>query len=277
MCSIPMNRAEDKNSIDLNNVKNEVIPLLDECSEYLRKKFSSSLEVSFKDDSQFSTSVVTEADKYVEKLLFNQLLEKFPSVGFIGEENTKSIKDEYNWVVDPVDGTGNFATGIPLFAISIALLKKNAPVAAFISFPFLNETIVCIKGSGVFLNNKKVLKPKKQSEKLVGLYSHVGSNEEKIDVINKIINYIGLPKYYSCTVYSGVAVALGKANCIICINNALWDIAGIWLLIEEMGYTAKFLSDKPNINRSEDLTEYKFSAIFGEENVVNKLYQLIRS
>ncbi len=67
------------------------------------------------------TDLVTEADVASEKLIYNQLQSRFPTVGFWGEESNQAPDSDYFWVVDPIDGTTNFANGLPYFAVNIAL------------------------------------------------------------------------------------------------------------------------------------------------------------
>ncbi|HKB15916.1 MAG TPA: inositol monophosphatase family protein, partial [Planctomycetota bacterium] len=74
---------------------------------------------------------VTDADLAVEKRIFAAIAARHPDHGFYGEEGGFVAPERpFTWVVDPIDGTGNFAAGLPLFAVSIALLHEGAPVAA---------------------------------------------------------------------------------------------------------------------------------------------------
>src|SRR4029079_4780926 len=65
--------------------------------------------------------LVTEADLASEKLIRSQLQERYPTFGFWGEESNQAPDSDYFWVVDPIDGTTNFANGVPYFAVNIAL------------------------------------------------------------------------------------------------------------------------------------------------------------
>lgn len=76
---------------------------------------------------------VTYVDKSAEEKIVSELIKLIPNAGFIAEENTVSIKgEEYNWIIDPLDGTTNFIHGIPCYAISIALMRKNVIVVGVV-------------------------------------------------------------------------------------------------------------------------------------------------
>ena len=80
-----------------------------------------------------------------------------PNEGVLSEEGKKSIpKTNAYWVVDPLDGTTNFAAGIPYWSISIARFVEGRPESSFLIIPTLKKKFVSIRGRGVWLNNKKI-------------------------------------------------------------------------------------------------------------------------
>ena len=128
----------------------------------LVKKFSLPKKVSYKAGGidHLGTSVVTETDPQVEKILKQKLTAILPGSGFIGEETPIEVKD-YNWIIDPIDGTLNFASQVPIFACSIALWHKNEPIYAHVSLPLTQKTIHALAGQGLWLNNQRVKPVKK--------------------------------------------------------------------------------------------------------------------
>lgn len=95
--------------------------------------------------------IVTKYDRASEEFIKKEILKKFPDHEFLGEESGKTkSKSEYTWIVDPIDGTKNFARKIPLFAISIALYKKGKPLIGVVHNPVLQETFWAEKGKGAF-------------------------------------------------------------------------------------------------------------------------------
>ncbi|MEO6829933.1 MAG: inositol monophosphatase family protein [Acidobacteriaceae bacterium] len=110
--------------------------------------------------------LVTVADRESEKLLVEQLHAEWPEHGILGEEGTRAGMDaEYRWYIDPLDGTTNFAHGFPAFCVSMGLEHRprgtradadGEMVAAVIYDPLLNEMFVAEKGSGAYLNGRRI-------------------------------------------------------------------------------------------------------------------------
>lgn len=98
--------------------------------------------------------LVTEFDKRSEDVILSSIQEKFPDHAILAEESGhRKAVSEYQWVIDPLDGTTNFAHGIPVFSVSIGLLKNNSPVVAVVYDPFRNEMFSAEVGHGACLNN----------------------------------------------------------------------------------------------------------------------------
>ncbi|MCD4664700.1 MAG: inositol monophosphatase, partial [Bacteroidales bacterium] len=96
---------------------------------------------------------VTYIDKASEEKLVSELSKILPEAGFIAEENSEYKKGElYNWVIDPLDGTTNFIHGVPLYSISIALLKGDEVISGVIEEINLHECFYAWKNGGAFLN-----------------------------------------------------------------------------------------------------------------------------
>jgi myo-inositol-1(or 4)-monophosphatase len=112
------------------------------------------LQVSQKGPANF----VTAADRRAEEVLYRELLKARPSFGFLMEERGRvgGTDPQHEWVVDPLDGTTNFLHGIPLFAISIALLREGVPVAGVVYNPLVDELFVGERGQGAYLNNRRL-------------------------------------------------------------------------------------------------------------------------
>lgn len=114
--------------------------------------------------------LVTDVDKASEQLIKAHLYKKFPQHLFLGEEGSTMgapVKDclpvgalakagGYRWIVDPIDGTTNFAHGFPYFSVSIALEKDCQPVVGVVYDPMHDELFYATKGGGAFLNKKKI-------------------------------------------------------------------------------------------------------------------------
>src|SRR5438132_1508180 len=112
------------------------------------------LQVSLKGPANF----VTKADKRAEEMLYEDLAKARPGYGFIGEEGgmREGTDKTHLWIVDPLDGTTNFLHGIPQFAVSIGLERDGAVVAGIIYNPATDELYTAERGSGAFLNERRI-------------------------------------------------------------------------------------------------------------------------
>ena len=95
---------------------------------------------------------LTEADGAVERLLSDALLSAFPADGFQGEEGGATRTGSLRWVVDPIDGTSNYARGAPRWCVSLGLLDGDVPVLGVLAAPALGETFAACQGGGATLN-----------------------------------------------------------------------------------------------------------------------------
>ena len=121
--------------------------------EIQMKKFGKVEEIQFKGE----INIVTEVDKLCEKEIISILHGEFPTHDILAEEGSGKRKDsEYKWIIDPLDGTTNYAHGYPLFCTSIALEYKGEIILGVVYEPNLKELFVTEKGSGAILNGEKI-------------------------------------------------------------------------------------------------------------------------
>jgi myo-inositol-1(or 4)-monophosphatase len=101
--------------------------------------------------------LVTEFDKRSEEIIIAFIQQEFPDHAILAEESGPNHRiSEYQWVIDPLDGTTNFAHGIPIFSVTIGLLRDNSPVVGVAYDPFHNEMFSAELGQGATLNNKPI-------------------------------------------------------------------------------------------------------------------------
>ncbi len=120
----------------------------------LREGFTKPHQENFK----AAYNIVTEMDLAAQHLISEMLHESFPDYGFIGEEGNKAndpVMDSV-WIVDPLDGTTNYARGYPLFAVSIALRKKNKTIVGAVYNPLRDELFTAEEGGGAMLNGQPI-------------------------------------------------------------------------------------------------------------------------
>ena len=151
-----------------------------------------------------------------------------PSEGVLSEEGDKLVPDtNAYWIVDPLDGTTNFAAGIPYWSISVARFVEGIPQSSFLIIPTLKKKFVAIKGAGVWLNNKKIeVNQNNQRSECVSLCSR------SIKILQKSPNSIfpGKIRLLGVSSLNLTSVAMGQTFGAIESTPKIWDIAAAWLL-----------------------------------------------
>lgn len=257
-------------NIELNAIHESVQEVLHQADLVVRRSFGRHLNFSKKLSIQPATDIVTEVDVVIENLLKQELARILPGAGFIGEETENCVAQNYNWIVDPLDGTLNFANKIPIFCISVALWQDNTPLYGVVSLPMQNEMVHSIVGTGIFVNGLPAGRKKRPGVPELSLLTHVGSSESKAAVCNSIIGDIPFPRYYGSTAFHAVITALGRADCAIIVNNALWDIAAAVAIASEAGLACCYISPVPDLM---DLAHknYRHTLVIGEATLASRV------
>lgn len=120
-----------------------------------KKFYGKTLHIQFKGKN--SLNLVTQVDQLSEKKILAILQKQFPTHDFLGEESgLQKNNSAYTWIIDPLDGTTNFAHAYPFFCVSIALVQNSVPIVAVIYDALRNECFTAEKGKGAFLNGKPI-------------------------------------------------------------------------------------------------------------------------
>ena len=141
-------------------LKTTLINAVDAGAKELRRYFNNDdLKVSNKEGIN---NWVTEADHASEKAIIDTIKSAFPAHFILSEEVGEIVSDsDVKWIIDPIDGTINFASGIPLCAVSIGVEKNGEMILGAVYNPFINEMFFAERGKGAFLNDKKISVSKK--------------------------------------------------------------------------------------------------------------------
>lgn len=197
-------------------------------------------EIKYTKDDKLD--LVTDADLASNDFIVKQIKKTFPTDGIISEEaENDGVDKEYVWVIDPIDGTVNFATGIPIFVVMIALMKKDEVQISAIFDPVHNKFAFAKKNEGAFVNGEKIECSK--IGKMIssrGIMSSVVKAQE-VGLREKIIE-IGLSEKtrmgansFGCAGFNAMCVAEGKREWTVGFNTKLWDVAPCALLLSEAG------------------------------------------
>ena len=141
--------------MNFEKITNDIVQLCLKDGEYIRQQLEllKAKDIELKDEHNF----VTYVDRTSEAMLVEELSRLIPGCGFIAEENDYGINDsELKWVIDPLDGTTNFVHGIPLFAISIALMEGDKVIAGVVHEVNRVESFYSWGSGKAFLNGKEI-------------------------------------------------------------------------------------------------------------------------
>jgi myo-inositol-1(or 4)-monophosphatase len=204
----------------------------------LQRFFQGEFKISNKEGMN---NLVTEADHAAEKAIFKVIQQAYPD-HFILSEETGEIpsNSEYKWIIDPIDGTVNFANGIPLCCVSIALEKNGEVIMGSVLAPVMNELYIAEKGMGATLNDKKIsvsIKTELISSCLVtGFpYSYLDAPNGPIQAFEKLVKQ-GIPvRRLGSAAIDLCWVAAGRFDGFYEHQLQAWDSAAGFLLVEEAG------------------------------------------
>jgi len=205
-------------------------------------------------------SLITSCDLWSDKTIVEALATIAPNEGVLSEEGGKLVpKTNAYWIVDPLDGTTNFAAGIPYWSISIARFVDGIPQSSFLIIPTLKKKFVAIKGEGVWLNNKKVqVNKNNQRSECVSLCSR------SIKILQKNPSSIfpGKIRLLGVSSLNLTSVAMGQTFGAIESTPKIWDIAAAWLLLEELNCSIEWLEINPmNLTANQNLQDTNFPLI----------------
>ena len=190
--------------------------------------------------------VVTDVDLTVEREVREFLKRMTPDAGFLGEEETSTATldgDQDVWTLDPVDGTSNFAHGLPLCAISLALVRQGEPIVAAILAPFLDLRYVAAKGQGAFGNGTQlqVSKATSLAESIVSIGDYAvgdqaaSKNERRLRITTLLAERVERVRMFGSAALDLAWVAEGRTDATVMLANKPWDTAAGVLLAREAG------------------------------------------
>ena len=229
-------------------LKNTLLRALHAGADQLKEYFDGTFEVQSKDTLN---NLVTEVDKKSEEAIIDVIQDEYPDHFILSEEVGAITTDSnFKWIIDPIDGTVNFANGIPICCVSIGIEMDGKLLMGAVFNPFMSELFFAEKGKGAFLNNK----PLKVSDNgnvnaaclVTGFpYRWVEVGKDPIKVFERFIR-MGLPvRRLGSAAIDLCWVAAGRFDGFWEYNLNPWDIAAGYLIIEEAGGTVTNFNGDP--------------------------------
>jgi myo-inositol-1(or 4)-monophosphatase len=223
---------------DFKRICEEVVELTHEVGSFILKeqnKFNSSdiIKKGFND-------LVSYVDRMSEERLIMGLLKILPGSGILAEEGGGNFNCKYTWVIDPLDGTTNFAHGLPCYAISIALFENMKPVIGVVNELNFKECFTAIKGKGAKVNGKKIEVSEEINleDSLIATgfpYNNFDRQKEYMQLFEELMKRTqGLRRLGSASV-DLCYVAMGRFEAFYEYGLKPWDVSGGMLIVQEAG------------------------------------------
>jgi myo-inositol-1(or 4)-monophosphatase len=228
------------------------------------------------------SSIVTEADLASDSVISGIIRRKYPSHNLISEETGfLNNNSEYTWIIDPLDGTSNFASGIPWFGILISLFRKDEPFMGGAYLPVQDILYFAEKGKGAFRNDGPMTIPDnielKNSlvafsmdytedevflNKGIYIFKYIVKNTRNIRSTNSLVDF--------------VFVAEGKFGGCINLFTKVWDIAAPLLIIEEVGgEMIDIYGNNIRFSISDRIMTMNFPVVTGSKEIVESLRKIL--
>ncbi len=198
------------------------------------------------------TELVTEADRHCQQIIVERIRESFPDHGFIGEEGEGGRvfkraprgEPEIWWVIDPIDGTNNFAHGIPIFAVSIGVLYQGRPIAGVVYAPGTESMFTAVHGGEAQLNGRRIQTGSDEITALssIGLDSHFG--DPLPSWVTQVIHQSRFRNLGTTALQLAYVATGGLVGTVVCTPK-LWDIAAGVLIAEAAGAVATHWTGEP--------------------------------
>jgi myo-inositol-1(or 4)-monophosphatase len=193
-------------------------------------------------------SLVTQSDQWADQVLRDAIAQTFPTHGVLSEEVEHIFPNtDWCWVIDPLDGTTNFARGLPLWGISIGLLYQGIPVFGYVHFPPLRQSFHGFwpgasgleMPTGAFLNGK----PIHASQDALTSNHFFNLCARSVSVLKQPfpvkIRMLGVATYNLLTVAAGATLGGVEAT------PKIWDIAAVWAIVQAAGAVWHPLESEP--------------------------------
>lgn len=231
-------------NIDIDLLKDIVITA---SKEELIPRFNS-VKRHYKTDG----SVVTEADLIMQAKLTSRLKKAYPNIALLGEEMSAEqqqsllASDVPMWCLDPIDGTSNFAAGLPYFCVSLALIENGVANIGLIYDPIREECFSAQKGQGAYLNNEQLIS-QHTGLQLKNAIAMIDFKRLTPELATELVIHrpYGSQRSLGSIALELCWIAAGRGHIYLHGKQQLWDYAAAQLILSEAGASAMTLEGKP--------------------------------
>lgn len=227
--------------MNLREIENGVINTCLEVGEFIRKEGASFDRARIEQKDGFN-NLVSYVDKEAERRIVEQLRKLAPQAGYITEEGTveQSNQHEYNWVIDPLDGTTNFLHGLPIYSISIALTHRDETVVGVVHHIVRNECFHAVKESPAYCNGKEIrvspVPTMQESLLATGFpYYHSSNQNAYLEIIKEFLEKSHGIRRLGSAAIDLAYVACGRLEGFFEYNLNPWDVAAGAFIVQRAG------------------------------------------
>ncbi|MBM0740155.1 inositol monophosphatase family protein [Phormidium sp. CLA17] len=183
-------------------------------------------------------SLVTQSDRWADEELRNAIAQAFPDHGVVSEETEHIFPEtEWCWIIDPLDGTTNFARGLPLWGISFGLVYKGTPVFGYVHFPPLRQSF-----HGYWRGDSGLEMPTGafMNDRLIHTSPDAPSSNHFFNLCARSLSVLQQPnpckiRMLGVSTYSFLTVAAGWTLAGVEATPKIWDIAAVWAIAQAAG------------------------------------------
>lgn len=258
-----------------NNVPNDVAGRLLDLAGESRRLIQAARERGFRTETKADNSFVTSVDLAVELRLRELIAAWYPDHGVLGEEQApRNPGAEYQWILDPVDGTEEFVRDIPTYGTIIALHHRGVPLAGVLDFPALDLRVHAVQGQGCFRNGTRVSPPAEsgaQADAAVCLSArgNFARHHDDGGIFDAVTRAFPNHRIYRSCLNHALA-ATGEIDAAVAWHERAWDLAAAPILVTEAGGRYETVRTRPLADGG-----IVFSAVFGRRGVVERILPIV--
>jgi myo-inositol-1(or 4)-monophosphatase len=236
-----------------------------EAGDFLKENFGKVQDIQAEEKK--ANDLVSFVDRETEKMIRDRILKEFPDHQFLGEELGNNKKTgRFLWVIDPLDGTKNFLSGIDIFAISCALLYDGEPIVGVVYNPVKNELFYATRGGGAFKNGRKIeVNRNLPLERTLFATAFPFREKTRFDFLNEVfkrlyfqfsdVRRLGSAALDLCYVAEGIFSVFYE------YGLSIWDIAAGSLIVKEAGGVVRDFSGGSDYLKSGNIVAGRDDAV----------------
>lgn len=233
-----MLNLKNMNKEQLQNLTKQVIEICKKAGNFIESQANKFQQKDIEEKAK--NQLVSYVDKQAEAILVEELSKILPNSGFICEEETSTKKGEYQWIIDPLDGTTNFLHQLPAYCVSVGLFKEKEGLIGVVYDIKRNESYHAFKGGGAFMNDESisVSETKNYNQILVGTgfpYTDFSWADNYLSFFKHLMKETRGIRRFGSAALDLCWLACGKYDVFYEHSLQAWDVAGGIVIAQEAG------------------------------------------